>query len=94
MKPYLAPGPAGLCIYLSEKQLHLALPGILIPDGYKRIFDMQVKYKTFRGTFATWTDLFTQACEFANTIGRENLISISHSEDKDDGVVTVWYWSE
>jgi len=23
-----------LCIYLSEKQLHLALPGILIPDGH------------------------------------------------------------
>jgi len=35
MKPYLAPGPAGLCIYLSEKQLHLALPGILMPMGYK-----------------------------------------------------------
>jgi len=26
-----------LCIYLSEKQLHLALPGILIPDGYNII---------------------------------------------------------
>jgi len=25
-----------LCIYLSEKQLHRALPGIFIPDGYKR----------------------------------------------------------
>jgi len=24
-----------LCIYLTRKQLHLALPGIFIPDGYR-----------------------------------------------------------
>jgi hypothetical protein len=42
---------------------------------------------------ATWDDLMQQAAEFASSIGRENLISISHSEDKDDGVIAVWYWA-
>jgi len=25
-----------LCIYLTRKQLHRALPGIIIPDGYNK----------------------------------------------------------
>ena len=48
----------------------------------------------FRGTFATWPDLFEQAAEFATKVGRDRLITIAHSEDKDDGVVTVWYWED
>lgn len=42
--------------------------------------------------FATWDELFARAAEFATELGPGRLISISHSEDKDDGVVTVWYW--
>jgi hypothetical protein len=53
---------------------------------------MRVKFKLFQGTFTSWADLFQQAADFANAIGRENLISISHSEDGSKGVVTVWYW--
>jgi len=37
--------------------------------------------------------LFRQAADFANEIGPERVVSISHSEDKDDGVVAVWYWT-
>jgi len=55
---------------------------------------MQVKFQVFRGLFSTWQSLFTQASEFASSIGKDRLVSISHSEDKGDGVVTVWYWSE
>ena len=51
-----------------------------------------VVYKIFRGTFCSFDDLFSQAADFATQIGPHHLISISHSEDKDDGVVTVWYW--
>jgi hypothetical protein len=51
----------------------------------------EVKYKTFRGTLATWNTLFSQAAEFASSIPSANLISISHSADNLDGVVTVWY---
>ena len=53
-----------------------------------------VKYEMFRGIMASWPALFEQAAAFASTLGRERLITISHSEDKDDGVVVVWYWYE
>jgi hypothetical protein len=52
----------------------------------------RVAYKLFRGTFASWESLFSDTAEFATALGRERLISISHSEDNDEGVVTVWYW--
>lgn len=55
---------------------------------------MKVEFRTFRGTLISWEDLFQQACEFATQIGKERLISISHSADHSRGVVTVWYWSE
>ncbi|MEZ6049048.1 MAG: hypothetical protein R3C11_26425 [Planctomycetaceae bacterium] len=52
----------------------------------------RVRHAYFRGRLTTWDDLFTQAAEFATLQGRDNVISISHSEDKSDGVITVWYW--
>lgn len=55
---------------------------------------MRVKLRFFRGTLTTWQSLFEEAAEFASMIGRERLISISHSEDSGKGVVTVWYWSD
>lgn len=55
---------------------------------------MVVTYKMFRGVTRSWESLFTEAAAFASFLGRERLIGISHSEDKQDGVVAVWYWSE
>ncbi len=52
----------------------------------------QAKYEIFRGTLATWEELFGQAAQFASEIGPERLITISHSEDRREGVVAVWYW--
>jgi len=52
-----------------------------------------VEFKSFRGTFATWDTLFEKASDFATQVGRDKLISISHSSDHSDGVVTVWFWS-
>jgi hypothetical protein len=54
----------------------------------------RVAFEMFRGTFESWESLFQKAAEFATEIGRDRLIGISHSEDDDDGVVTVWYWSK
>lgn len=51
-----------------------------------------VKFEIIRGTIASWSELMTRAAAFATEIGRERLITISHSEDKDDGVIAVWYW--
>jgi hypothetical protein len=54
----------------------------------------KVDFKMFRGTIAPWEQLFADAAEFASTLRPEELISISHSEDGNDGVVTVWYWAD
>jgi hypothetical protein len=42
----------------------------------------------------SWQELFGDAAAFAETVGKERLICISHSADDSNGVVTVWYWSE
>lgn len=52
----------------------------------------KVLFKVYRGVWTSWNELFTEACKFATAIGKERLISISHSEDENDGIVTVWYW--
>jgi hypothetical protein len=53
---------------------------------------MRAAYRVFKGTFASWTTLFEEAAQFASRVGPERLISISHSCDNVEGVVTVWYW--
>ena len=53
----------------------------------------KLAYRSFRGTLATWDELFAQAASFATDVGPERVLSISHSADHSDGVVTVWYWA-
>jgi hypothetical protein len=53
----------------------------------------QVQFEVFRGTFASWQTLFSEAAAFATAVGRGRVISIAHSEDRGEGVVTVWYWA-
>ncbi len=50
-------------------------------------------YRIFRGTLATWEELFNDAAKFATRLGPERVLNISHSSDHHDGVVTVWYWA-
>ena len=52
---------------------------------------MRVDYRMFRGTFKSWDQLFQDAAAFASSVGG-NLVSISHSADNTEGVVTVWFW--
>ncbi len=61
-------------------------PGAEPQPGWK------LSYRFFRGTLATWDDLFTKAAYFASEIGPERVLNISHSVDDGDGVVAVWYW--
>lgn len=49
-------------------------------------------FEVFRGTPITWDELFQQAADFASGVGPDRVISISHSADGNNGVVTVWYW--
>jgi len=55
--------------------------------------DRYVNFEIFESSFKSWESLFAEAAAFAERVGRENLITISHSEDHNEGVVTVWYWS-
>ena len=52
----------------------------------------KVRHRIFKSTFATWDTMCQEVEEFANTIPREDLINISHS-DHGHGVIIVWYWS-
>jgi hypothetical protein len=53
---------------------------------------VRVRFQSFRGRFESWETLFSEAANFATSLGPDRVISISHSEDHNDGVVTVWYW--
>src|SRR5689334_12673493 len=46
----------------------------------------------FRSLGKPWEALFDEAAEFASRLRPEQLISISHSEDAANAVVSVWYW--
>jgi hypothetical protein len=52
----------------------------------------EVRFEIFRSGMSSWESLFTEAADFASQIGPEDLINISHSEDSNEGIVTVWYW--
>ena len=52
----------------------------------------RLRYKIFKSSMKTWEDLFTEASDFANTVGEMNVQSITTSCDHNVGVVTVWYW--
>jgi len=52
----------------------------------------RVEFKIYRGLLTSWNELFSEAASFATEIGPLRLINISHSEDANEGVVTVWYW--
>jgi len=54
----------------------------------------RVEFRVFRGVMTSWAALFEEAAQFASEVGPERLINISHSADRSDGVVTVWFWSE
>lgn len=64
----------------------------IVADAAK-VQESKLAYRIFRGTLATWAELFAEAAAFGNEVGPEHLVSISHSADDGDGVVTVWYWT-
>ena len=53
---------------------------------------MKVEVQYFQSRYKSWDDLFEEAAAFATQIGKDRLITISHSEDQNEGIVAVWYW--
>jgi hypothetical protein len=52
---------------------------------------MRVSFEVFRGMWSSWNELFERASSFATSLGPSRVLSVSHSDDGSDGVVTVWY---
>jgi len=54
---------------------------------------MRVVFKTFESQFATRQKILQKAAGFASELGAERLINITHSEDHNNSIITIWYWA-
>ena len=51
-----------------------------------------ILFKIFRaGGLDAWEKPAAAAAQFASTLNRSQVVSISHSSDRGDGTVVVWY---
>ncbi|MBB4636385.1 zinc ribbon domain-containing protein [Longimicrobium terrae] len=75
----------------AELKAGLNLPATAKPVE-RKITGPQVGFRVFSSGMLSWEELFADAARFASSVGRDQLINISHSEDDNEGVVTVWYW--
>ena len=55
---------------------------------------MRVSFKRFEAMMKSWGVLSREAADFATELGKERVISISHSADQSTGVIIVWYWGK
>ena len=55
---------------------------------------MKVFFKIYDSKMASREKLFKVATEFANQIGPDRLITLTHSEDRDNIVLTIWYFTD
>jgi hypothetical protein len=55
---------------------------------------VRVRHRLFKSSFKSWEALCDEAAEFATSVGRDRLISISASQADTggQGVIFVWYW--
>ena len=84
----------GSCWRCSNSKGAAEATGTPVAEGCaEKVQKWRMAYRMFRGTFETWEALFAEAAHFATEIGTERVVSISHSADRSDGVVTVWYWT-
>jgi len=55
---------------------------------------MRITYKSFDSKMASREKLFKAVVDYVNKISRQDLITLTHSEDRDNIVVTIWYWTD
>src|SRR5437868_3174650 len=55
---------------------------------------MRIAFKAFDSKMASREKLFKAALEFANKLEPKQIITFTHTEDRDNIVLTVWYWTE
>jgi hypothetical protein len=56
--------------------------------------EVRAVYKIYESKLASPEKLFKAVAEFVSKISPERLITVSHSSDKDNLVVAVWYWED
>lgn len=55
----------------------------------------RLKFKVFKSSWDSWDKLCQQAADFATTVGKDNVVNVSHSCcGSNDGTVTIWYWQD
>ena len=54
----------------------------------------QLKFRRFSALIKSWETVLQEAAEFASSVGRDKIVSISHSEDHSRSIVVVWYWDK
>jgi len=54
----------------------------------------KMNFRKFRAVIKSWEAVFQEAADFASRLGRDKVVSISHSEDHGESIVTVWYWDD
>ena len=54
---------------------------------------LDLRVALFQSAFSSWSDLFQQAADFVDTIGAQQVLSVSHSSDSSTGVIAVWHWA-
>jgi len=53
---------------------------------------MTARFKLFQSSFDSWQTMCTEVAQFLTTIGPTKVIGVSHSQESNIGVITVWYW--
>jgi hypothetical protein len=51
----------------------------------------QVRFKLFESVIKSWTSLCQEAADFATSLPKDSLISVSHAQEGMRGSVIVWF---
>ena len=52
-----------------------------------------LQFQIVRGSLSSWESLCKMAARIGTRIGRDRVVSISHSEDSNEAIITIWYWA-
>lgn len=54
----------------------------------------KMRFRRFNAVIKSWETVLQEAADFASSLGRDRVVTISHSEDHNKYDIVVWYWDE